>query len=89
MSYYIIISEYLDKLFYKISKKDSLQFLILKKKIKNISENPYQFKPLMGNMKGLRRVHIGKSFVLTYVIIESEKVVKLVDYDHHDRIYKK
>ena len=52
-----------------------------------ILENPYQFKPLTGNMKGIRRVHIGKSFVLTYEILENEKIVRLLDYDHHDKIY--
>jgi mRNA-degrading endonuclease RelE of RelBE toxin-antitoxin system len=38
-------------------------------------------------MKGARRVHIDKSFVLTYEIDEEHKVVKLLDYDHHDSIY--
>ena len=52
-----------------------------------ILENPYQFKPLTGNMKGIRRVHIGKSFVLTYEILENEKIVRLLDYAYHDKIY--
>jgi addiction module RelE/StbE family toxin len=40
-------------------------------------------------MKGARRVHISKSFVLVYEIDEKSKVVRLLDYDHHDKIYKK
>jgi len=40
-------------------------------------------------MKGARRVHVGKSFVLTYETLEKDKSVRLLDYDHHERIYKK
>ena len=38
-------------------------------------------------MHGRRRVHVNTSFVLTYRILENEKVVKIIDYDHHDKIY--
>jgi len=86
MSYLLEISEHLDRLFDKLSKKDRLQFEILSRKIKEILEDPYRFKPLSGNMAGQRRVHI-RHFVLTYEILENEKIVKLLDYDHHDSIY--
>lgn len=87
MSYDLEVSEHLDRIFFKLSKKDKLQFEILSKKIKEILENPYKFKPLRGNMAGQRRVHM-INFVLTYEILESDKVVKLLDYDHHDNIYR-
>ncbi len=87
MTYILEISEHLDRLFAKISKKDSLQFEILSRKIKEILEELYKFKPLTGNMAGQRRVHI-RHFVLTYEILENEKIVRLLDYDHHDCIYK-
>jgi len=86
MTYNLEIPEHLDKLFYKISKKDNLQFEILSRKIKEILEDPYRFKPLTGNMAGQRRVHI-RHFVLTYEILENEKIVRLLDYDHHDSIH--
>jgi len=38
-------------------------------------------------MHGALRVHISKSFVLTFEIDEKNKVVRLLDYDHHDNIY--
>ena len=88
MSYSLEISEYLKKIFEKIKKKDKLTSEILKRKISSILENPYQFKPLRNDLAGIRRVHIGKSFVLTYEIIESQKKVRLIDYDHHDNIYQ-
>ena len=87
MSYTLSVSKKLDELFSKLSKKDKLHFEILTKKISHILEDPYQFKPLSGNMKGVRRVHIGKSFVLTYEILENEKIIKLLDYNHHDKVY--
>lgn len=62
MGYKLNVSENLDLIFYKLSKKDKQQLDIINKKIDKILENPYQFKPLTGNMKGIRRVHIGKSF---------------------------
>ena len=76
-----------DKKFLKLSKKNPKQMEIITKKIKQILENPYHFKPLRGDMHGARRVHIDKSFVLTYEIDENNKLITLLDYDHHDNIY--
>ncbi len=87
MSYKLEIPETLDKIFVKLSKKDKLQFEILSRKIKEILDNPDIGKPLTSNMSGQRRVHI-RHFVLTYEILEHEKVVRLLDYDHHDNIYE-
>lgn len=88
MNYRLDISEKLDKTFHKLSKKDKKSLEIINKKIRQILDNPYQFKPLRNEMSGIRRVHIGKSFVLTYEILESEKTIRILDYDHHDKIYK-
>ena len=33
-------------------------------------------------------VHVGGSFVLIYEINEEKSIVTLVDFDHHDNIYK-
>lgn len=73
--------------FKKLEKKNPKQLEIIFKKIKQILDNPYHFKPLRGDMKGARRVHIGKSFVLTYEIDEKKKIITLLDYEHHDKIY--
>ena len=88
MSYELVIPEHLDKIFFKISKKDKVQFEILSRKIKEILDNPEIGKPLTANMAGERRVHI-RNYVLTYEILESEKIVRMLDYDHHDKIFKK
>ncbi len=52
-----------------------------------ILNDPQRYKPLQHDMKGLRRVHIDKSFVLVFEIIESENKVIFWDFDHHDNIY--
>ena len=87
MEYSLFISDELDKKFSKLVKKNKKQMLVIKKKIDQILENPYHFKPLRGDMHGSRRVHIEKSFVLTYEIDEKKKVIRLLDCDHHDKIY--
>ncbi len=76
-----------DKIFVKLKSKNKKQLKIIYKKIERILENPYHFKTLRGDMHGARRVHIDKSFVLTYEIDEKNKTVTLLDYDHHDKIY--
>lgn len=87
MDYELEISEELEKKFDKLAKKSKKQLLILHKKVEEIRNNPYHFKPLRGDMKGTRRAHIDKSFVLTYEIDENNRIIRLLDYDHHDKIY--
>ncbi len=87
MEYNLHISEELDRTFSKLAKKNKKQFSIINKKIQQILQNPYHFKPLRGDMHGARRVHIDKSFVLTYEIDEEKKLIRLLDFNHHDNIY--
>ncbi|MBM3233995.1 type II toxin-antitoxin system mRNA interferase toxin, RelE/StbE family [Candidatus Pacearchaeota archaeon] len=86
MVYILEVSEHLDRVFSKLSKKDKLQFEILTRKINEILENPKIGEPLTGNMAGQRSVHV-RNFVLVYEILENEKIVRLLDYDHHDVVY--
>ncbi|MFH1276060.1 MAG: type II toxin-antitoxin system mRNA interferase toxin, RelE/StbE family [Candidatus Woesearchaeota archaeon] len=87
MEYHFQVSEELDKTFSKLSKKNKKQLQIINKKIQQILDNPYHFKPLRGDMHGARRVHIDKSFVLTYEVDEEKKLIRLLDFNHHDNIY--
>ena len=87
MPYSLVVSAEADKKFQKLKNRNKKQLEIINNKIRQILENPYHFKPLRGDMHGARRVHIDKSFVLTYEIIETEKVVRILDYEHHDKIY--
>jgi YafQ family addiction module toxin component len=64
-------------------------FKAARDKVKEIIENPRHYKPLRYDLKGLRRVHLEKSFVLVFEIDEEEKMVRFLDLDHHDEIYRK
>jgi len=74
--------------FNKLSKKDKSQLECINSKIQQILANPHHFKPLRFSMAGLYHAHIMKSFVITYRIDEKTKTVIIIDYDHHDKIYK-
>lgn len=87
MEYQLQVSEELDKVFSKLAKKNKKQLEIIDKKIQQILKDPFHLKPLRGDMHGARRVHIDKSFVLTYEINEKNKIIRILDFDHHDNIY--
>ena len=73
----------------KICRKNPVLRGILENKIKEIVLNPIHYKPLRHGFKGVRRVHIFKSFVLKFEIDETRKVVMFLAFDHHDRAYKR
>jgi YafQ family addiction module toxin component len=89
LAFFLETRKHVDRIFEKIAKKDPVQEETVKRKIKEILENPYRFKPLKKPMQGKRRVHTYGPFVLVYSINEKEKKVTIEDYDHHDKIYKK
>lgn len=88
MAYSLKVKPSLERIFKKIGKRDPVQLEAIRKKVKQILEEPHRFKPLSASMKSKRRVHVYGSFVLVYEINEKEKVVELFDYDRHDNIYR-
>ena len=86
--YRLAIKEKLDKKFKKLQKKDKEMLRLIERKVRDILEDPYRFKPLRRPLHNKRRVHIGGSFVLIYEVNEEEKMVTLFDFDHHDNVYK-
>jgi mRNA-degrading endonuclease RelE of RelBE toxin-antitoxin system len=72
----------------KVKKRNIALSWQIDRKIDEICDNPYHYKPLSGDMHGERRVHFGH-FVLTFEIDEERKIVRILDYDHHDNIYEK
>ncbi len=77
-----------EKIFFKLAKKNPMQLEIIYKKIEEICENPYHYKNLRTPLQHLRRVHIDRSFVLVFSVDETKKHIIFEDYDHHDVIYK-
>ncbi|MFH1224988.1 MAG: type II toxin-antitoxin system RelE/ParE family toxin [Candidatus Diapherotrites archaeon] len=88
MPYSLETRGHVERIFEKIAKKDPVQEEAVKKKIRQILEDPHRFKPLRKPMQGKRRVHAFGPFVLVYSVLEKEKKVIIEDYDHHDNIYK-
>ena len=86
--YKLAIKEGLDKKFKKLKKKDKELLRIIHRKVQDILEDPNHFKPLKKPLQNKRRVHVGGSFVLIFEINEEKKMVTLLDFDHHDNIYK-
>jgi YafQ family addiction module toxin component len=84
--YSLEIEEEVYRAFKKLIKKDRKQLEAINKKIEQILNDPFQFKPLKQPLDGLRRVHVG-SFVLIYEVLENQKTVRVLKYKHHDQAY--
>jgi len=82
------VRESVNKIFRKLEKKNPKQLKIIEKKIAQLIENPQHYKNLRKPLQHLKAVHIDKSFVLVFSVDESEEIIIIEDYDHHDRIYK-
>ncbi len=83
------VSEHLQKILNKVSKKNKDLHDQILKKIDDIinSENVEHYKNLSYNMKDSKRVHIGH-FVLIFRYKNEENLILFDDFDHHDNIYK-
>jgi len=83
------ISEHLQELMKKLSKKDKSLYEQLLKKIDEIikSYDIKHYKNLRYNMKDSKRVHIG-NFVLIFQYDIPTDTINFDDFDHHDNIYK-
>jgi mRNA interferase RelE/StbE len=86
--YKLAIKNSLDKKFKKLQRKDKEVLQLINRKVQDILTDPYRFKPLKKPLQNKRRVHVGGSFVPVYGIDKKEKIVTLLDFDHHDNIYK-
>ena len=85
--YEIEFSSGLDRKLFKLAKKNRSQLEMIDKKIAEIVKDPFRFKNLRGDMKGAKRVHIDKHFVLVFDVDQDRKVVRFLDFAHHDKIY--
>jgi len=87
--YKLAVKENLDRKFKKLKKKDREMLMLIDRKVQEILDDPYRFKPLRKPLQNKRRVHVGGPFVLIYEVSKDEKIVTLLDFDHHNNIYKK
>lgn len=77
----------------KLTKKDRHRAEILYKKINEIANSGNleidHYKNLRHDLSEMKRVHIDKSFVLTFKVEKKNNKIRFIDFDHHDNIYKK
>ena len=88
MSYTFVLHPKCRKEINRASKKDPVLKKVLENKIREIILNPAHYKPLRYELKGERRVHIFKKFVLKFEIDETRKTVVFLAFTHHDKAYK-
>ena len=86
MTYAIRFSATFERQLSKVKKKDKKLFERLRKKTKEILNNPEHYKPLKNILKGTRRAHVDP-FVIIFSI-EGETVVFLY-VKQHDKAYAK
>jgi len=89
MTYSMLVSEQCENTIEKLCKKNPVLREALEKKMQEIVENPYHYKPLKYDLAGQRRVHIMKSFVLKFEIDEQNKIVTFIFFGHHDEAYRR
>ena len=84
------VSEHLQDVMKKLSKKDKKLHEQLLKKIDELvnSYSIEHYKNLRYNMKDSKRAHIGP-FVLVFQYNKTKNSIYFDDFDHHDNIYKK
>ena len=75
----------------KLLKKDKKKAEIIYKKIIEIIDNDFEtikrYKNLRHDLSDLKRIHIDKSFVLTFKVDIENNFILFYDFDHHDNIY--
>ena len=77
----------------KLAKKDRRRVELINNKIREIIDNDrasvQRYKNLRHGMKHLKRVHVDRNFVLTFMVDEKRNFILFADFDHHDKIYRR
>lgn len=87
MTYQVITTPDFEKSTKSLFKKDPVLYDRFKKAALSIRENPECGKPLRNVLKGYRRVHVG-SFVLIYEVDNTNEIITLLSFIHHDKAYR-
>lgn len=82
----IIYAPEFEKAFSGVAKKGQEMLRKLENQMDKAIRFPEIGKPLRYTLKSRRRLHVG-SFVLVYEFYNNE--IRFLDFDHHDKIYKK
>jgi len=87
------LTDELKSIIEKLAKKDKKKVEIINKEIKQIiNYDPVfigHYKNLKHDLKDFKRVHVDSSFVLVFKVNITNNFILFVEFDHHDKIYKK
>jgi mRNA-degrading endonuclease RelE of RelBE toxin-antitoxin system len=85
--YVLDVKPLASKTFDKLTKNNKTLLKIIHKKIQEIQHNPdHKYKFLRKPVQNINRVHIDKHFVLLFKIYHKEKVIEILNFNHHDQI---
>lgn len=84
--YTFVFDAEFDRTMRLLKKKKPSLFNKVSAQVEKVMRAPILGKPLRNVLRNYRRVHVG-SFVIIYEIKDTE--IRFLDFDHHDRIYKK
>ena len=76
--YKLEIRPLLRKKLKKLVKKNPKQAEIIVKKSEEVLQNPKHYKNLRKPLQNWKRVHIDKSFILTFSLNENKKIVDVI-----------
>ncbi|MFH1721768.1 MAG: addiction module toxin RelE [Candidatus Altiarchaeota archaeon] len=81
----------LHKILKKLLKKNKTTYEAVMGKIFEVVDSPNieHYKNLRYDMKDKKRVHLAGSYVLVFSYDKSRDFVSFLDYEHHDKIYKR
>ena len=85
--YTLVFSVSFERILRRLRKKNPDLARALISHFPKLERDPELGKPLRNALRRFRRIHVESSFVLLYEIRNLD--IHLVDFDHHDRIYKK
>jgi len=86
-------SSLLQKKIKKMATRNKPLAIVLKKKMQEViqsdSNSIEHYKNLKFPMHKQKRVHIDSSFVLTFEFDKQKNLITFLDFDHHNKIYKR
>jgi mRNA-degrading endonuclease RelE of RelBE toxin-antitoxin system len=85
--YKLTLEPDVERIFKSVKRKNPDLFRDIEFGVIKILRSPELGKPMRNILSNQRRIHVAGSFVLLYEIAGTE--VRLLDFDHHDKIYKK
>lgn len=87
MAWSLELSPEFERDYRKLAAKNAAFRTAVDRKVGQILDQPLHYKPLRAPLQGVRRVHVGGSFVLLFEADEKRSAVRLLRLAHHDEAY--